>query len=286
MSAAGTVAAVVEAVDALTADGGIVTIRPIRGSDRPGITALYHNASPDNLRLRFFDQPSSGTLAAEVDRLCRPESDRNLAMLAVEAGVVVGVASCERISEVDGRAEFSVFVADGHHGRGIATLLLEHLGARAHARGVTELIGEVLPGNMGMLRVARDLSAHAWSRFDDGIIDVGLGTDGDDATQLAVDGRERAAERASLRAVLSPRSVAVVGAGHRRGGVGHETLRALREYGFTGHLYAVNRRGVPVAGVMRKSYAARSIANTRTDGAHPPPLNAALNRSSAYPLLE
>ena len=76
MSTAGAVGAVVDGVDALTADGGIVTIRPIRGSDQPGITALYGNASADNLRLRFFDQPSSGTLAAGVDRLCRPESDR------------------------------------------------------------------------------------------------------------------------------------------------------------------------------------------------------------------
>ena len=235
-----------EGTDALTVDGGIVTIRPIRATDRPGIATLYGDASPESLRLRFFNQPSAGTLAAEADRLCQPETDRNLAVLAVEAGVVVGVASCERTDEVDNRAEFAVFVADAHRGRGIGTLLLEHLGARAHGRGITELIGEVLPGNLGMLRVARDLSAHAWSRFDDGIIDVGLGTDGDEATQLAVDVRERVAERASLRAMLCPTSVAVVGAGHRRGGVGHETLRALKEYGFTGRLYAVNRSGRPV----------------------------------------
>ena len=233
-------------VDALTSDGGIVTIRPILDADRRDITALYSDASPDSLRLRFFNRPSSSALADEADRLCQPESDRHLAVLAVEAGVVVGVASCERTDEVDRRAEFSVFVADAHHGRGIGTLLLEHLGARARARGITELIGEVLPGNLGMLRVARDLSAHAWSRFDDGIVDVGLGTDGDEVTQLAVDIRERAAERASLRAILCPTSVAVVGDGHHRGSVGHETLRALDEYGFTGRLFAVNRDGRPV----------------------------------------
>jgi acyl-CoA synthetase (NDP forming)/L-amino acid N-acyltransferase YncA len=236
-------------VDALAADGGIVTIRPVQSGDRKALAGLYGDASPDSLRLRFFGQPSTAALAAEVDRLCRPETDQHLAMLAEEAGKLVGVASCERTSRADGRAEFSVFVAEHHRNRGIGTLLLEHLGARANTRGITQLIGEVLPANMQMLRVARDLSAHAWSRFDDGIVDVGLGTTDDDAAQLAVDGRERAAERASLRAVLAPTSVAVVGVGRRPGGVGRETLLAVRDYGFTGQLYAINRTGEAVDGI-------------------------------------
>ncbi|MCA2219296.1 bifunctional acetate--CoA ligase family protein/GNAT family N-acetyltransferase [Jidongwangia harbinensis] len=236
--------------DVLTADGGIVTIRPVRSDDRCAVTALYRDAAPESLRLRFFTQPTPATLAAEVDRLCRPQSDQHLALAAVAADTVVGIASCERMGRTDHRAEFSVFVADHHHDRGIGTLLLEHLAARARVQGITQLIGEVLPGNNQMLRVARDLSADVWSRFDDGIVDVGLGTDDlCDEALLAVDSRERAAEHASLRALLSPSSVAVVGAGHTRGGVGHETLRALREYGFAGALYAVNLTGRPIDGI-------------------------------------
>ncbi|MEV4346471.1 GNAT family N-acetyltransferase [Actinoplanes sp. NPDC049596] len=231
------------AADALAADGGIITIRPVSPEDRPALTALYTGASPESLRLRFFAMPGPGTLAAEVDRLVRPENDRHLAMLATEGEHVIGVASCERTDDITHRAEFSVFVADPHRGRGIGTLLLEHLAVRARRRGIAELVGEVLPGNFAMLRVARDLSAHAWSRFGDGIVDVGLDTTGDEATENAVDVRDRAAERASLRALLCPAAVAVVGAGRRPGSVGHETLRKLREYGFTGALYAVNRHG-------------------------------------------
>jgi len=65
-----------DAVDALTADGRIVTIRPIQPSDRRQLARLYGDAAPESLRLRFFAQPGSATLAAEVDRLCRPPSDR------------------------------------------------------------------------------------------------------------------------------------------------------------------------------------------------------------------
>lgn len=56
-------------------------------------------------------------------------------------------------------------------------------------------------------------------------------------------------EDSALRRIFAPRSVAVVGAGRRRGGAGHETLRAIRDYGFRGRLYAVNRSGRPVCGV-------------------------------------
>jgi acyl-CoA synthetase (NDP forming)/GNAT superfamily N-acetyltransferase len=237
-------------VDALAADGGIVTIRPVGAGDRPALAALYHDASPDSLRLRFFGHPSTGTLHAEVERLCRPPQDGHLAMIALEAGTVVGVASCERTDDHGDRAEFAVFVADRHRDRGIGTLLLEHLAVRAQRVGITQLIGEVLPGNARMLRVARDLSSHAWSHFDHGVIDVGIGIGGpDDQTLSAVDARDRTAEHASLRAIFRPASVAVVGAGHARGGVGHETLRALKEYGFTGRLYAVNRTGHPIDGI-------------------------------------
>ena len=69
-----------ESADALAVDGGIITIRPVRPTDRRVLARLYGDATPDSLRLRFFAMPGSGTLAAEVDRLCQPESDRHLAV--------------------------------------------------------------------------------------------------------------------------------------------------------------------------------------------------------------
>ncbi|HET6481570.1 MAG TPA: GNAT family N-acetyltransferase [Actinoplanes sp.] len=237
------------ALDALTSDGGIISIRPVRPDDREALARLYGEASPESLRLRFFAAPSSASLAAEVDRLCAPESDGHVTMLAAEGDEPIGVASCGCPDRAGRRAEFAVFVADAHRGRGIGTLLLEHLAARARHHGIEELIGEVLPGNAAMLRVAHDLSPDAWSRLDAGIVDVGLAVADDETAGPAVDARDRAAERASLRGVLSPTAVAVVGAGHRPGRVGHETLRALQAYGFTGRLHAVNRSGATVAGI-------------------------------------
>ncbi|GIF42704.1 GNAT family N-acetyltransferase [Actinoplanes xinjiangensis] len=242
--------AVSEIADALTVDGGIVSIRPITARDRRAISALYADASPDNLRLRFFARPGSATLAAEVDRLCRPASDRFLALLACEGDRLVGVASCERMGDGP-RAEFAVFIADHDHGRGIGTLLLEHLTARGRRLGITEFVGEVLPANRGMLRVAHDLSSRTMTHFDRGIVDVSLHTGDDEQTRQAIDERDRTAERASLQPLFNPRSVAVIDAGHS---TGREALQTLREYGFTGRLYPIDPAGTVVDGlVVRRS---------------------------------
>jgi GNAT superfamily N-acetyltransferase len=199
-------------VDALAADGGIVRIRPVAADDADALTALYASASSDSLRMPFFAVPSAHVLAGEVARLCRPPGAGHGALVAEQASTVLGVASYERLAGDQRRAEFTVFVAQAHHGRGIGTLRLEHLAPLARAQGLAEPVGEVMPANAAMLRVAGDPSGHVWPKFGDGIVDVGMATSAAEDSQAAADARGRVAERASLRPLLAPRVVGVVGA--------------------------------------------------------------------------
>ena len=64
-----------------------------------------------------------------------------------------------------------------------------------------------------------------------------------------VAGRESRADVASLRFLLGPASVAVVGASRRAGTVGRAILRNIVTGGFGGHVYAVNPRARRVEGV-------------------------------------
>ncbi|GAA4473904.1 bifunctional acetate--CoA ligase family protein/GNAT family N-acetyltransferase [Phytohabitans houttuyneae] len=239
---------VVQDCDALTADGGIVRIRPAGDTDAAALGRLFAEASPESLRLRFFAAPGQSVIDTEVHRLVRAPGANHAAAVAVASGEVVGVASYERSPKTPARAEFAVFVAEPHRGRGIGTLLLEHLAAQARDNGIATLTGEVLPGNFRMLKVARDLTSGTAAHLADGVVDLNVGTAVDDATLLAVEARDRVAERECMRPMLAPRSVAVVGAGRRPGGIGHETLRAIVEGGFNGPVYAVNPRAETVAG--------------------------------------
>ncbi|MEQ4303542.1 GNAT family N-acetyltransferase [Plantactinospora sp. B6F1] len=236
-------------VDALAIDGGIVRIRAVMPQDRDRLTELYRRSSPESLRMRFFALPGERAIAAEVDRLCRPPAPaEHGAVLAETAGQLAGVASYEAGGGGSG-AEFAVFVADGQRDRGIGTLLLEHLRTVAGAAGVTELRGDVLPTNAAMLQVAADLTGRAGSRTDDAVLAVDLPTEVSEEELGAADARDRVAARASLRPLLEPRSVAVVGAGRTPGGIGHETLRSLIRYGFTGPVHPVNPQATEICGL-------------------------------------
>ena len=76
-----------------------------------------------------------------------------------------------------------------------------------------------------------------------GEADAALGTYRD-----AVAERERSADVASLRHLLAPASVAVIGASRRPGSVGRAILRNIITSGFRGAVYVVNPGGAELDG--------------------------------------
>ena len=142
-------------------------------------------------------------------------------LLARLDGRLVGVASYEPTGR-PGVAEIAFAVSDEMHGRGVATLLLEHLVSLARQRRLTAFAAETLPDNVAMQRVFADAGLPVERQFADGVIELVMPLPGHDGDQLdqyldAVAGRASRAEVASLRHLLLPASVAVIGAGRRRG---------------------------------------------------------------------
>ncbi|MEV4141594.1 GNAT family N-acetyltransferase [Dactylosporangium sp. NPDC049742] len=235
------------AVDCLTTDGRIVRLRTIRPQDAPALLALHQRLSPASRYLRFF---SAGTaLDGEVRRLTRPSGPDHVHLLVEERGSVLAAGSYERVDAT--RADFALVVDDDHHGEGLGTLLLEHLAAAARRTGITDLVGDVLPCNAAMLRVSGNLAPGVGRRLeaDAGTLQIRVPTLPDEAALAAVGLRDRTAAHHSLRPLLAPASVAVIGAGRRAGGIGHEVLAALRAGGYTGALHAVNPHAAQVCGV-------------------------------------
>jgi GNAT superfamily N-acetyltransferase len=222
--------------DALAADGAIVRIRPVVPADRRALADLYGRTSDENLYRRFLCAGRGG-IAAELDRLTRPDDGDHVVAVAIERGRLVGVASAERVGRT-ATAEFAVLVDDVAHGRGIGTLLLEELAAAARRAGVTDLVGDVLASNGPMLTVARDLGPELRVDRSAGVVEVHIPTD-ETADNAALEARNRYAERNSLTPLLAPRAIAVVGAGRNPRGIGHQILEGLVAGGFAGPVYPV-----------------------------------------------
>jgi acyl-CoA synthetase (NDP forming)/GNAT superfamily N-acetyltransferase len=250
-------------VYALLADGSTVEIRQAGPADFDAVKAMHEAMSPDNTYLRFFN---ISRLAAETEarRICREPRPGHVALLALSDGEVAGCASFDATADrgPDGSqtggghrvAEVAFAVADHMHHRGIATLLLEHLVSIARSHQVTIFTAETLPENTAMLQVFNDAGLPVHRHYADGVMELTFPLPSDeDGTDLdsylnAVAERERRADTASLRRVLAPESVVVIGASRRRGTVGRSILDNIRTGGYAGRLYVVNPHARQISG--------------------------------------
>jgi ribosomal protein S18 acetylase RimI-like enzyme len=73
-----------------------------------------------------------------------------------------------------GRAEVAFAVIDEYQGQGIGTALMRHLAGIARAAGLKELIAEVLPENVPMLKVFEKSGLHCGTKRESGIVHVVL----------------------------------------------------------------------------------------------------------------
>jgi acyl-CoA synthetase (NDP forming)/GNAT superfamily N-acetyltransferase len=238
---------------ALLTDGTTVLIRQSRPDDEAAVRKMHAQMSPGNAYLRFF---SISPLSAEREaaRISRPAGPDHCALLAWLGEELVGVASYEPTSQPS-VAEIAFAVSDHMHGRGVATLLLEHLVSIARLRGLRAFTAETLATNSAMLQVFAYSGLAARRQMDSGVVEMTFPLPVDEADQRfatymdSVAARERQAGVASLRPLLQPASVAVVGASRKPDKVGNAVLRNIISAGFAGSVWAVNPHASSILGV-------------------------------------
>src|SRR5205814_5455228 len=86
-------------------------------------------------------------------------------------------------------------------------------------------------------------------RFDDGVVRVSFDIEPTEPALAARHEREHRAAARSVRRLLAPRSVAVIGASRQEGTIGHAVLRNLLDGGFAGPVYPVHPTARQVASV-------------------------------------
>jgi len=225
-----------------------VHVRPVRPEDGPRIEALHERLSKETRYLRFFT-PMPHLSSTLLERFVHVDYVDRMALVAVLGEEIVAVARYDVLDDNRSQAEVAFTVDDAHQGRGLGTVLLEHLAAVAADRGITSFVAETLPQNRRMLNVFRAAGFGDERAFRGGVVQVTFPIAPTPASVEAVHERERQAAAASVRRLLAPTSVAVIGAGRQPGGIGHEVFRNLLRAGFAGPVYPINRTAASVASV-------------------------------------
>lgn len=239
--------------DVVLSDGSTASVRPIRADDTVLLNDFHLRQSQESVYFRFFRyRPELSD--KELAYFTTIDYDKRMAFVALVGGELVAVARYEtwnspahpgkRIGEV------AFFTDDAHHGKGLATLLLEFLAAAARRNGMDGFTATVLPANYNMLRVFRRAGFDVSTRFEDGAIEVDLGIDVTGEATAAIAARGRISQARSVQRIFEPGSVALVGASTRPGSVGNELARNLVNGGFVGHVAFVNQRATAGAELL------------------------------------
>lgn len=232
--------------DVVLRDGGTCHVRPIRPDDRDRLQELHLSQSERSTYLRFF-APLPRLSEKDLDRFTQVDYVDRTALIAVVDDKIVAVGRYDVVTP--GEAEVAFNVSDHHQGRGLGSVLLEHLAAAARERDITRFVAEVLPENRAMVQVFKDAGYEVKHHFDDGVISLGFGISPTEKSIAVTASRERRAEAASLRALMNARSVAVVGAGPKAGGLGNTVVLNLVGGGYTGVVYPVHPRAKTICGL-------------------------------------
>jgi acetyl coenzyme A synthetase (ADP forming)-like protein len=233
--------------DVVLSDGGTAHIRPIRPDDVEQLRALHGRLSPQSVYFRFFS-PIPRVPEAQLHRLAEVDYHDRFALVAELDGMVVAVARYDR-GPNSASAEVAFVVEDDQQRRGLATVMLEHLAAVARSNGIERFDAETLPDNRAMMDVFRHAGFTVESHFDSGVVSVTFSLAPSDELDQHIEERERGAVVASIRRILNPTSIAVVGASRTPGTIGYELVNNLLRGGFTGAILPINPKAASVAGI-------------------------------------
>lgn len=229
--------------DVVLRDGTTMHIRPIRAEDAEALQRFHMSQSERSTYLRFF-APMERLSDTMLTRFTQVDHRDQVALVLVDRTQIIAVGRFERLGETDAEVAFNV--ADSAQGKGLGSVLLEHLAAAGRELGVRRFVADVLPQNSKMLRVFADTGYEVQSQMDDGILAVSFSIASTDRSLAVLAEREQRTEALSMAALMRPAGVVLVCDGVEGEAFGRFLLGSLTQQGAP-EVQVVGLSGVPEA---------------------------------------
>ena len=150
-------------------DGALATLRPLHRGETGPLLAVCDGMSDAARALRYL-AGMSRLPGPMLSTLPDVDGDRHAAWLASLGGEPAGIARYVRLAGDRATAEVAFEVVDHHHGRGLATMLLDAITTAAATRGVRRVQGTMAPSNKASRRLLERVGASA--RLVDGLLEA------------------------------------------------------------------------------------------------------------------
>ena len=227
-------------VDVTLRDGATVHVRPVRPDDIYDVNEFFARMSDASVRNRFH--VSVKIRSQDLHQFVEVDYDRRFGLVAetAEGDEFRIIALANYVGTEPGTAEVAIAVDDAFHGKGLGSILLEHLAEAGEGAGITCFAADVLSSNSEMIEVLRSLELPMTTTASSGVVHVEFPTSLTASALDAFERREAVAAAAGVGAFLKPSSIAVIGASRRRGSIGGEVFHNLISGGFAGPVYPVN----------------------------------------------
>jgi len=233
--------------DVVVADGGTVHLRPITPADADALVQFHAGLSMRTRYLRYFSAYPT-IPPRDLFRFSHVDHVNRVALAAWLGGEIIAVGRFDTIET--GLAEVAFVVADAHQGRGIGSVLLEHLVEIGRELRLLRFEAIVLAENRAMVRVFLDAGFEATRRLEGNEVSLRFDIAATERTQKVMAERELRADSRSIGRLLNPKSVAVIGASSDPAKIGHLVLQNLVTAGFTGPIFPVNPNARSVNGIL------------------------------------
>ena len=118
--------------DVVLRDGGTAHLRPIHPADADAVQAFHTGQSQNSIYMRFFAFKARLS-SKELKRFTEVDYKDRVAFVITIGGEIIGIGRYDRLDDPT-EAEVAFNIADAHQGRGIGSILLEHLAAAAQRK--------------------------------------------------------------------------------------------------------------------------------------------------------
>lgn len=155
-----------------------VILRPVLAEDEPSHHEFHQQQSPESIRYRFFQYRKQFS-HEDIAQMVQIDYDREMVFVANaerENGAGEETLGTVRVwTDADNlQCEFAVMVGDGLRGEGLGYTLMRKMIDYCRDRGTHEMVGDVMPENRPMLKLAGRLGFEVVYNREEEVMDLRL----------------------------------------------------------------------------------------------------------------